>query len=239
MKSPHWSFPHLKQPQRGYRYNIDSFFLARFAQLKKTDRVCDLGAGVGILGVLATQRYQVTHVTAVEIQEELAKFARENIRDLDLDKSMEVWEMDWKDLPQKKPRPKFDVVLSNPPYQALHAGRLPPRSGKAIAKHEIHGDMSGLLQVAKIILQVKGRLCLLYPVVRLEECLEKLKSVGLKCQRMVFIHPFAERPATHFILEAVHAPTRELRVETPLIVYRDPKHYTAEVEAWVGKKYRR
>lgn len=234
-----FSFPHLKQPEKGYRYNIDSFFLARFAQLKKNDRVCDLGAGVGILGVLAIQRYQVAHVTAVEIQKELAEFARKNIVDLDLEKKMEVWEMDWTDLTKKKPKPKFDVVLSNPPYQPLHAGRLPPRSTKAIARHEVHGKMSDLLEIAKEILKPKGRLYLLYPILRLEELLRNLKIVGLKAQRMSFIHPFLNRDATHFMVEAVNAPTRELKAETPLIVYRDDRHYTAEVEQWVGKKYRR
>jgi tRNA1(Val) A37 N6-methylase TrmN6 len=234
-----WPFPHLKQPEKGYRYNIDSFFLARFAQLKKTDRVCDLGSGVGILGVLAIQRYHVAHVTAVEIQKELAEFARENISDLNLETKMEVWEMDWADLIKKKPKPKFHVILSNPPYQTLHGGKLPPRSTKAIARHEVHGKMSGLLEVAQKILKPNGRFYLLYPVLRLEELVRNLKTVGLKAQRMAFIHPFIDRDATHFLLEAVAAPTRELKVETPLIVYRDPRHYTAEVEQWVGKKYRR
>jgi tRNA1(Val) A37 N6-methylase TrmN6 len=232
-------FPHLKQPQKGYRYNIDSFFLARFAQLKKTDRVCDLGAGVGILGVLAIQRYQVAHVTAVEIQGELAQFARDNIAELGLEKNMELWEMDWADLSKKKPKPKFDVVLSNPPYRPLHGGRLPPRSFKAIARHEVHGKMSDLLEIGKQILKPEGRFYLLYPVLRLEELLQNFKTVKLKAQRIVFIHPFADRAATHFMVQAVTAPTRELQVETPLIVYRDLNHYTAEVEQWVGKKYRR
>jgi tRNA1Val (adenine37-N6)-methyltransferase len=99
--------------------------------------------------------------------------------------------------------------------------------------------MCGLLEVAKKLLRPSGRLYLLYPVLRLEEFFENLNRVGLKSQRIVFIHPFMDRDATHFLLEAVNAPTRELKAGPPLIVYRDPRHYSSEVEHWVGKKYRR
>lgn len=144
--------------------------------------------------------------------------------------------MDWRNLARKRPIPKFDVVLSNPPYRALKTGRLSPVNTVAIAKHEIHGDMSGLLKVVTKTLKPSGRLYLLYPVLRLEELTLKLNQVGMKGQRMRFIHPYQDRPAKQVMVEAVPARSRELKVEHPLIVYRDPEHYTPEVEAWVGKK---
>lgn len=232
-------FPQLHQPKNGYRYNIDSFLLARFANLKKSERVCDLGAGVGILGILALQRYHVQHVTAVELQKELAEYAEKNRTESGLEKKMAVLHCDWRNLTRQKTRRRFDVVIANPPYRAARSGRLPKDNSKAVAKHETHGDMKSLINVSKKILKPEGRLILLYPVDRLEELLQNLHRARLKGQRMRFIHPYGDRPPTHLMVEAVPAPRRELQVEAPLIVYRDPEHYTAEVEQWVGKKRRR
>lgn len=52
------NFPKLHQPKKGYRYGIDSFLLARFAKVHSNEVLCDLGAGVGILGFLALTRHK-------------------------------------------------------------------------------------------------------------------------------------------------------------------------------------
>lgn len=119
MKLIHYEFPNFKQPAKGYRYNIDSFLLARFAQLKSKDLVCDLGAGVGILGFMALTRYKVRKVVAVEIQKELAEFAQENARLLGLKDHFEIFVKNWKGAPKFLKAKQFNVVISNPPYRKL------------------------------------------------------------------------------------------------------------------------
>jgi tRNA1(Val) A37 N6-methylase TrmN6 len=40
------------------------------------------------------------------------------------------------------------------------------------------------------------------------------------------------------MVEAVRSAVRELKVESPVVVYQDAEHYRPDVEAWVGKKRR-
>jgi tRNA1(Val) A37 N6-methylase TrmN6 len=78
----------------------------------------------------------------------------------------------------------------------------------------------------------------MYPPLRMEELIKELALAKFKIQRLVAIHPYIDRPATLIMVEAVRSPVRELLLEPPVIVYRDPDHYTPEVEAYVGKKRR-
>lgn len=231
-------FPTLEQPLRGFRYGIDSFLLARFARFQKSDVVCDLGAGVGLLGLLALARGGVKRVKAVEIQEEMVKCALKNVENWKFQGQMEVVLDNWKSAPKLFGRKSFDVVISNPPYRKLRTGKIPPDPLKAAAKHEIKGGMPDLLETAKALLKNTGRFYLMYPPLRLEELVGELARVKMKIQRMVCVHPYVERPASHFMIEAVLSTPREIHMEAPVIVYRDSEHYMPEIEAWVGEKKR-
>jgi tRNA1(Val) A37 N6-methylase TrmN6 len=221
---------------RGYRYGIDSFLLARFARFQRADRVCDLGAGVGILGLLALSRGGVRHVTAVEVQPKLAELARKNAEEMGFGDRVEVLIQNWKNVPKNLKKVSFEVIISNPPYRKEKTGRLPPDPEKAVAKHEIEGTLSNLVKAAAFLMKPIGRFCLMYPPLRLEELIIELSRTGLKIQRMAFIHSYANQPAHLFMAEVVKSQPRELHLEPPVIVYRDGDHYTPEIEAWVGRK---
>ena len=232
------TFPSLLQPApgQGYRYNIDSFLLARFARFRAGERVCDLGAGVGVLSFLALLRGGVKEVSAVEIQENLADLALRNSETLDLKDKMTVFRASWKDVTKYLRKSSYDMVVSNPPYRKGKTGRLPPDSGKAAAKHEIDGTLADLVKAARYLLKPSGRLCLMYPPLRLEELIVELHRIKMKLHRLAWVHPFADKPATLFMAEAVRSVPRELKVEAPVIVYQDPDRYMPDVEEWVGKK---
>ncbi len=228
--------PSFFQPPKGYRYNIDSVLLAKFARFKKEDRVCDLGAGVGVIGLLALFWGNVAHVTAIEVQEELASFAEQNLKKMNCEERMEVLSLNWKECPKKIKRKSFDVVISNPPYRKIKTGREPPDFQRAIAKYEVLGEMKNLIETSHSLLKPSGRFYVIYPCLRLEELILEIHQSKFKVQRMRFIHPYANRAANLVMIEAVLSTPREIKVEPPLIVYQDSDHYTAEVEAWVGKK---
>ena len=52
--------------------STDSFLLSSLPRLKKGCRVCDLGCGTGLLGILLSQRQRQITVTGVELHEEAA-----------------------------------------------------------------------------------------------------------------------------------------------------------------------
>ncbi len=233
------SFTTLLQPSKGFRYGIDSFLLARFAEFRPGETVCDLGAGSGILGLLALKRGQVARVLSVEVQVDVMVMARQNALAMGCGETMEFWEGDWRDLAAQKRRPRFDLVISNPPYRKSETCRPSPRPERNLARQEVLGGLDDLVKSAVALLKPTGRFCVMYPPIRLEELLQAFQRWGLKARRMVAIHPYLDRPATQVLVEAVRSPHRELRIDPPLVVYRDAEHYQPEIEAYVGPKRRK
>ncbi|HEY5190543.1 MAG TPA: hypothetical protein VII77_01055, partial [Candidatus Deferrimicrobium sp.] len=71
----------IRQPERGYRFSIDSVILAGFAAPLCRGAVLDLGTGCGILLLLLSRLTPwMFSGTGVELQEDLLDFARRNFR---------------------------------------------------------------------------------------------------------------------------------------------------------------
>src|SRR5438445_11149457 len=70
----------IVQPKNGYRFSIDSILLARFATARAGDRVLELGAGCGVIGLLVAAVAHPREIIAIEIQPEMAELAGRNAR---------------------------------------------------------------------------------------------------------------------------------------------------------------
>ena len=73
-------------------------------------------------------------------------------------------------------RPRFDLVVSNPPFRRCKSGLLNVEEEKAIARHEIMLKLDELADAAAALLKIRGRFCLIHHPSRLAElivCLEK------------------------------------------------------------------
>lgn len=226
----------LSQPEKGYRYNIDSMLLSRFAQFHEGETVCDLGSGVGLLAILALIRGKAEKAWALEVQEELIQYIHQNSEKYSLQNKLEIIQANWKEVKSHLKAASIDLVMSNPPYRKLQSGKAPKQSVKAIAKHEIEGSMSDLIKAARYLMKRKGRFVVIYPCLRLEDFITALAQQKLKLQRLQFIHPFSNRSATHFMAEAVPSVAGEIVLEAPLIIYQDKDHYRPEIEEWLGSK---
>src|SRR3972149_4392359 len=67
------------QKKRGYRFSVDAVLLSQFVNLRKDEKVIDLGTGCGILPLLLSQTTKAHSFVGVEIQKELAELAARNM----------------------------------------------------------------------------------------------------------------------------------------------------------------
>jgi tRNA1Val (adenine37-N6)-methyltransferase len=172
------------QPKRGYRFSIDAILLALFARPHATNgRVLELGTGSGIISMILG--YQVpevslpTSIIAVELQESLAKLARQNIEENAMASRLRVVQQDLKKVPDEATGALFDLVVTNPPYFALNEGRQELDEERAIARREIHATIHEVLLCAVRCLAAKGKLALVYPVSQLPRFFAALAKTPL------------------------------------------------------------
>ena len=64
---------------------------------------------------------------------------------------------------------------------------------------------------------------------RLAEIITALKAYKLEPKRMKLVHPFADKEANMVLIEAVRGGKSMMKVEAPIIVYKEPGVYTQEI----------
>ena len=207
----------LLQPKTGYRVNIDSLLLVAFAGERRVERVIDLGAGVGALGLLALHRGIAKRVLLVEADPKLVALARENLtRSGFQGDALEL------DLGRAKLRESAaQLVLCNPPYYPAHSHRPAQSPGKAFARS---GELAPFLTAASAVLARKtGRALFSYPAPQLPELLMQAAAATLVAKRLRLVHARADEPARLALVELRAARPGGLVIEPPLI-------------EWVGRR---
>ena len=123
----------------------------------------------------------------------------------------------------------FDVVTSNPPYMNDAHGLKNPDLPKAIARHEILCTLEDVVRSAAILLKPGGRFYMVHRPHRLIEIISVMRQYRLEPKRMKFVHPFIDREANMVLIEGVRGGKPMVKLEAPIIVYKEPGVYTDEI----------
>ncbi len=222
----------ISQHKKGYRFTIDSLLLADFVNKKNVEKIADLGAGSGIIGILLAGKYSKSRVLLIEIQKELAALAMKNIELNALTERVEILGIDINDIPTSGIKENsFDLIVSNPPFRTPVSGRVSPLNEKAIARHEIMLSLSSMIKSAFYMLKGKGRASFIYSTSRFIEVLEELKRHNMEPKRVRFIHSNRKSEAKMFIIEAIKEGGSQFTLEMPFFIYNENGNYTEEAMA--------
>lgn len=185
----------MVRARRGFRPCPWAFELARFAPVRGGDRVVDLGCGNGVLlRALAEVHPAVGLRVGVELHRASARRAAVNAR-LDAQGGFGVLRADVRRIPL---RPRFDLVLANPPFyppgwgrEAEATGDGPPRA----ATHALHGDVADFARAAARLLVPHGQAVFVFDADRLPALLLALDGAGLTCAALRFVDDDRGRPS--------------------------------------------
>ena len=274
----------IQDPSR-FCFGIDAVLLSCFARMKKSDRVCDLGTGSGIIPLLMARRYTEPPViptslvipseasanyvipseasaesrnlfpercldtstklrlarhdkrnspippqfTALEIQSDSADMARRSVELNGLSDKIKIITGDIKNACSLLPKNTFDVVTSNPPYFACS-----DNGEKSIARHEILCTLEDVVKSAAGLLKSNGRFFMIHKPARLSEICVTLTKYKLEPKRVRLVFPFADKEPTMVLIESEKCAKKGMRIEPPLVVYKEKGVYTDEVKKIYG-----
>jgi tRNA1Val (adenine37-N6)-methyltransferase len=220
----------LYQPARGYRFSIDALLLAAFARGRCAGAVADLGTGCGVLPVLLARRDEVTRITAVEIQQELAGLARRNSVLNGCAEKISVLCGDLRAIRKMAAPESFDSVVTNPPFYPAASGRINPMAQKAAARHEVHGSLDDFIAAGSYLLKRGGRYMLIYSATRLADLLVAMRKKSLEPKTFQFVHARSDEPATMVLAEAVKGAGAEAKIEPPIMLYESQGVYSGQAQ---------
>jgi ribosomal protein L3 glutamine methyltransferase len=153
-----------------YRFYVDerviiprSYFLeiipqqldAWLANPAKVKRVVDVCTGSGCLAILLAHHFPKAQVDAVDLSADALDVARINVRNHKLSKRVKLHHSDVFD---SVPKVKYDVIISNPPYEpSAHCDQLPAEFHRE-PRMALDGGKDGLDVIRKFLKQSRDRL---------------------------------------------------------------------------------
>ena len=168
------------QKKKGHRFTTDSILLARLSTPKKYAKVLELGTGCGIISIILSKKIPSLRITAVEIQEEMAKLAERNVIMNNMEPNISVINRDIKELPNILPSAHFDYIVTNPPYRQPTSGRTSPDKKRAVSNHEFSVTIDDIMKVSRHLLKVRGRISLIYTADRLADLFSSMRRYRIE-----------------------------------------------------------
>lgn len=219
----------ILQKTNGFCFGMDAVLLSGFARVEEHEIAADLGTGTGIIPILLKAKTAGLHFYGLEIQEEMAGMAARSVRLNGLDSQVDIVRGDIKEASRIFGKASFDVVTSNPPYMNDAHGLKNPDQPKAISRHEVLCTLEDVVREAALLLKPGGRFYLVHRPHRLVEIISVLKQYKLEPKRIKFVHPFVNKEANMVLIESFRGGKSMMKVEAPLIVYREQGVYTDEI----------
>lgn len=217
------------QNEKHFCFGIDAVLLSSFVGVKKEEEVLDLGTGNGVIPILLEAKTKGKHFTGLEIQEYSADMARRSIILNKLSNKIDIVVGDIKEASRIFGPASFDVITCNPPYMIANHGLKNHDESKAIARHEILCTLEDIAKQASSLLKQKGRFYMIHRPFRLIEIINELTRYKLEPKRIRMVYPYINKEPNMVLIEGVKGGKSRLKVEPPLIVYKDKNEYTKEI----------
>ncbi len=218
----------IQDPNR-FCFGMDAVLLSAFANVRKNEKVLDIGTGTGIIPILMEARYGGESYVGIEIQEDVADMARRSVKYNNLEDRIVIDNADVKDALKLYGFGFFDVITTNPPYMTVDKGIVNPNDTKALSRHELSVKLEDIVSISSKLLKNKGRFYMIHRPARLVEIMNVMRKYNLEIKRIRMVHPYIDKEANMVLIEAMHDGKPFLKVENPLIVYEKSGEYTKEV----------
>lgn len=205
----------LRQRPGVFPLGSDSQALGGFAQVRRGEKVCDLGCGSGVLGLYLLAREPSLRLTGLELDDNAAALARENFAANGLDAS--VLRGDLRRVRELLPAGAFDLAVSNPPYFAAGSGAA-AAGQRGTARSELTCTLAELCGAAAYLLRSGGQFCLVHRAERLAELMALLRSYKLEPKELQTVQKTIDTPPRLVLLRCRKDGGTGLDIRPPLLL---------------------
>lgn len=226
----------LRQLKAGHRAGHDAMLLAASTAVRPGQRVADFGAGVGAAGLAVARRAEGIRLALVEVDEVLARLARENaaantvaaeVIVLDVEAGAEAFAA------AGLAPDSIDAVLMNPPFNDGARHRASPDVARARAHVSGEDTLVRWIHAARRVLKSGGALTLIW---RADEIAGVLAAFdrGFGSLAIQPVHADAARPASRILIRAVKGGRAPTQIVSALMLNDESGLPNKWVEAILG-----
>ena len=225
------------QNKDGFCFGIDSILLSDFAKnIKKEARVLDLGTGTGIIATLLCEKTELSEITGIEVQEEVADMAKRSIQLNHLEDRFKIIQDNILNLNNHFEKNTFDVIVTNPPYKKKETGIQNEDIRKLISRHEVEANIEDFIKISKDMLKDKGEFYIVYRPERLVDLLTLMRKYKIEPKKIRFVYSNVNAVSKLVLVQGVKNARPFLKLEPNLYIYDEKGIYTEEILKIYNKK---
>lgn len=180
----------------------------------------DLGCGCGVIGLVLAYRHPSISGCGLELQEELAAVAGDNIARNGFADRLGVIQGDVCAIKDLLAPESFDVVVCNPPYRKRATGRISQGNQAACARHEVNAGVEDFVRAAAFCVKNRGRVVFVYPARRFSKLLFVMQQHRLMPKRLLPVHSYpGQAEAKLVLIESMKNGGEQNELLAPLYIY--------------------
>jgi tRNA1Val (adenine37-N6)-methyltransferase len=180
------------------KVGVDSVMLGAWADVVQAKNILDVGTGCGLLALMLAQRNDNATITAIDIDENAALQAAENVQNSIWKNRIEVQNITLQQFANTTDK-RFDLIICNPPF-FVNSLQTPDKQ-RTTARHATDLTHEDLIFCAKKLLTEQGKLSLILPVKEAGNCLAIAELSALFCNRKTTVFPKPNAAPKRILLE--------------------------------------
>lgn len=224
----------VQQGQSAMKVCTDACVLGAWADLNEASHILDIGAGTGLLSLMAAQRNPEAEIHAVELDDDAFRQATENVQESIFAERIQVFHQSIQSFRSDR---KYDCIITNPPF--FQSDLLSPNQQKNKAHHATSLTFDELLVAIDRLLTEDGKFHILLPVDEAVVFQRKALASGWCLGELVILqHNSNKKPFRHIMSFCRCYVSGIQNISSVLLIYKeDGKTYTDSFKALMKDFY--
>ncbi len=156
----------IDQESAAHKVGTDGVLIGAWASHTSPLNILDIGTGTGLIALMMAQRYQGSKVSAIDINKKSIEQAKTNVAASKFSNQIRCYHQDLLEINEE---PKYDLIVSNPPF--FKAG-IEGNTAREVARHQKDNFIIQLFKKSWKMLKANGSLALILPVEQANELMD-------------------------------------------------------------------